>query len=113
MYLKIIIFNKKIMSCVFCSIDPELVLLKNDLAFVINDKYPQSKGHLLVIPYRHFENYFEANPEELIAMNDLIFKARNYLLELHNPSGFNVNVNVGKAAGQIVPHSHIHIIPRY
>lgn len=101
------------MSCVFCSIDPELIVLKNDLAFVINDKYPLSKGHLLIIPCRHFENYFDASPEEISAINELIFKAEKYLTDLHHPEGFNVNINIGKAAGQIVPHSHIHIIPRY
>ncbi|MBV6478050.1 MAG: AP-4-A phosphorylase [Ignavibacteria bacterium] len=101
------------MSCVFCNIEPELIIYKNDLAFVIKDKYPQSKGHLLIIPFRHFENYFQANADEISAMNDLLFKAKNHINDLYCPSGFNVNINVGKTAGQIVPHSHIHLIPRY
>jgi len=101
------------MSCVFCSIEPENILMKNDLAFVIKDKYPQSKGHLLIIPYRHFEIFFEARAEEVSAMNDLLFQAREYLEEKYKPSGYNISVNVGRSGGQIVPHSHVHLIPRY
>ena len=101
------------MSCVFCSIEPEIFILKNELAFVISDKYPLSKGHLLIVPFRHYENYFDSTPEELSAFNDLIFKAKALSDELYKPSAYNINVNAGKSAGQIVMHAHIHLIPRY
>jgi diadenosine tetraphosphate (Ap4A) HIT family hydrolase len=100
-------------SCVFCSINPELILFKNEYAFVVPDKFPQSKGHLLIIPYRHVKTYFELTAEEKGAMMNLLDVAKLHTDDYHFPNGYNVLINAGEAAGQIVMHAHIHLIPRY
>lgn len=100
-------------DCVFCNIEEDKIIMKNDMAFVINDKYPHSKGHVLIIPFNHNENYFDLTPEEKAEMSDLLNKAKEYADNQYHPSAYNVNLNVGKEAGQIVMHAHIHLIPRY
>lgn len=103
----------KLPDCIFCNIDNENFLLKNENAFVINDKFPQSKGHLLVIPFDHHENYFDVPKDVRKSMWDLIDSAKKLSDENHSPSAYNLNVNAGRDAGQIVMHAHIHLIPRY
>jgi len=98
-------------SCIFCK--PELVVLENELAYVRRDSYPVSPGHLLVVTYRHIADYFDTTEEERAAMLKLVWQARDYLMDTHSPDAFNVGVNCGVAAGQSVPHVHIHLIPRY
>ncbi len=100
-------------SCPFCSPSEEDIILKNDLCYARFDKYPVNKGHILIIPFRHFDNYFDATKEEKIALIELIDEAKQYLDKNFNPDGYNIGVNVGKTAGQTIMHVHIHIIPRY
>jgi len=100
-------------NCPFCYISEENMVLKNDYAFAIFDKYPVNKGHMLIIPFRHFPNYFEATKEEKLAFIDLLDKAKEFLDREYKPDGYNIGVNVGKYAGQTVFHVHIHLIPRY
>ena len=100
-------------SCIFC-IKPETeILAENDLALAFYDKYPVNEGHVLVIPRRHVESYFEATPKELAAVNKLLFEVRDKLDTRLSPDGYNIGVNVGGAAGQTIFHLHVHIIPRY
>lgn len=98
-------------NCIFCG-DPSMVI-ENDLAFAHYDSYPVNPGHCLIIPRRHVAEYFEATTEEKAAIWALVDKMKTILDEEHKPDGYNVGVNIGKAAGQSVPHIHIHMIPRY
>ncbi|WP_297452951.1 HIT family protein [Persephonella sp.] len=100
-------------KCPFCNIPEENIILKNDLCYAIYDKYPVTKGHMLIIPYRHFDNYFDGTKEEKIAFVDLIDKAKELLDQKFSPDGYNIGVNIGKTAGQTIFHVHIHLIPRY
>ena len=101
------------MDCIFCNIDKDKIILQNEFAFAVYDKYPHSKGHLLIIPFRHFESYFDASKEEQDAMTELLNKAKGLTdIEL-KPNAYNVNINCGSKAGQIIKHAHIHLIPRY
>lgn len=100
-------------DCVFCSPDHLPIIVENDLAIAFYDGCPINEGHVLVIPRRHVETYFEASPEEHAAMTRLIFEVRNYLQKKYSPDGYNIGANVGKPAGQTVFHFHMHIIPRY
>ena len=88
-------------------------IFENSIGFVIFDKFPVSKGHCLIIPNRIYSDYFDSSEEEIIGLNNLLFKTKKYLDEKFNPSGFNVGINCGKVSGQTVDHLHIHIIPRY
>ncbi len=94
-------------------LDSREKLFENNEGFVIYDKYPVNEGHCLIVPRRVYPDYFESTHEEIIGLNDLLFKTRNFLLEKYNPTGFNVGVNCGRDSGQTVDHLHIHLIPRY
>jgi len=100
-------------KCPFCNRTEEETIIQNELAFARFDKYPVSPGHMLIIPWRHFDNYFDATREEKIALIDLIDEAKKILDKKFNPHGYNIGVNIGIPAGQSVMHLHLHIIPRY
>jgi len=74
---------------------------------------PNRPGLLLLIPYRHVADFFDATDAEHAALLALVRDAKTLLDEQVHPDGYNVGVNVGKAAGQTVMHLHIHVIPRY
>ena len=92
--------------------DAELI---SELATVysIYDKFPVSKGHVLVIPKRKSANYFEMTDKEKTACWMMTERVKNILVKKYNPDGFNIGFNMNEAAGQTVLHTHIHIIPRY
>ena len=99
------------MTCVFCHIND--IVLENDLAIAFYDKYPVNKGHLLIIPKRHVEQYFELMDQERSAIDQLLFEGKKILDEQYQPDGYNIGVNCGKAAGQTIFHVHVHLIPRF
>lgn len=102
------------MSCIFCEyLKLGEVILQNGKAFAIFDKFPVNEGHLLVIPKRHFADYFDAQEDEILAINSLLHQGRKLLKDKFQPDGFNIGVNVGYAGGQTIFHLHIHLIPRY
>ena len=84
-----------------------------DYAFVVDDAFPVSRGHTLVIPRRHAADIFDLTKEETISLLQLLWQARTRLDFSLKPSGYNIGVNVGRAAGQTVMHVHVHLIPRY
>ena len=88
-------------------------LLQSDVGFVIYDGFPVTEGHCLVVPHRIYSDYFESTTEEISGLNSLVFETRKLLVENYSPDGFNIGINCGRAAGQTVPHLHIHVIPRY
>lgn len=100
-------------DCVFCNLEPSKVRDHNDRAVTILDGFPVSPGHTLVIPLRHMETYFDASPEERAAFWELVEVTRERLDREFQPDGYNIGINVGRAAGQTVMHLHIHVIPRY
>ena len=101
-------------NCIFCSSEVRAAkIMENDLAFVIYDKFPKTRGHLLIIPKRCSENFFDTTPPERAAMCELVDLAREYLDREYNPTGYNIILNTGKDAGQVVFHTHMHLIPRY
>jgi diadenosine tetraphosphate (Ap4A) HIT family hydrolase len=97
--------------CPFCG-KPDMVI-ENELAFAHYDSYPASPGHCLVITRRHVAEYFQASTEEKNAIWALVDEMKIIIDREYKPDGYNVGVNIGKAAGQSVPHLHIHMIPRY
>lgn len=97
--------------CHFCT-RPDLVL-ENKLAYATFDTNPVSPGHCLVMPNRHVPEYFQATAEEKVAIWALADEMKTVIDHEYKPDGYNLGVNIGEAAGQSVPHIHIHIIPRY
>ena len=84
-----------------------------ELSIYIDDGYPVSPGHGLLIPRRHVPSFFELSDEERSDLLDLLGRARTSLQARHHPDGFNIGINDGLAAGQTVMHLHVHLIPRY
>ena len=101
--------------CLFCDFaaQPERFLWENELAFAIPDGFPVAKGHTLILPKRHIETFFEATDAELVAIGEGLRAVKSRLDAQYHPAGYNIGNNNGAAAGQIVMHLHVHLIPRY
>ena len=100
-------------SCPFCALPAERILILADEALVIRDAFPVSPGHTLVIPRRHIGSFFELSDAERTCMVELLAQAKAQLDLSFQPDGFNIGINDGAAAGQTVQHLHLHLIPRY
>jgi diadenosine tetraphosphate (Ap4A) HIT family hydrolase len=101
-------------NCVFCKdFDKNRIIYEDSTWVAIYDNYPVSKGHVLVIPKRHCETYFDLNFIELESVSVTIGIVKRLLDKKFKPDGYNIGINCGEAAGQTVKHCHIHIIPRY
>src|SRR5690554_5040049 len=87
------------LTCPFCNPSDEEVVLANDLCYARYDKYPASPGHLLLIPFRHVADFFDATDAELAALLTLLREAKTLLDGRFHPDGYNIGVNVGTAAG--------------
>ncbi len=98
--------------CPFCNVEREIIL-ETEMSFAIYDGFPVNEGHALIIPKRHTANYFDLSLEEQKDCIELLNRVKGIVQEKYNPAGFNVGININEAAGQTVPHVHIHLIPRY
>lgn len=98
-------------DCPFCS-KPNAII-ENELAFVRYDGYPVNPGHCLIVPRRHVAEYFQATAGEKAAIWALVDEMKLIIDREFEPDGYNVGVNISEAAGQSVPHIHVHMIPRY
>jgi ATP adenylyltransferase len=106
-------YYHRVEACLFCAIPSHRVIAENELAYAIEDAYPVTPGHVLVIPKRHVEDYFSLYQPELNAINRLLSEQRRRLLDMDQEiEGFNVGNNAGVVAGQTIMHCHIHLIPR-
>ncbi len=101
-------------DCLFCEIQgSERVVAENTLCYLIEDAYPVTIGHALVIPKRHVADYFGLTQAEINAANQLLTERREHLMSNDTSiTGFNVGMNCGEDAGQTIFHCHIHVIPR-
>lgn len=98
-------------GCELCT--PDMVLIEDELACVRYDHNTLSRGHVLVVPRRHVGNFFDMTAEEKTAVMALLDRAQEIVAQQHKPDGYNIGVNVGRAAGQSRMHVHVHLIPRY
>lgn len=97
----------------FTKIPDDLKLYKDDYFFIIEDKYPVSKGHLLIISNKLREDFFSLNNEEKCQLSQAIEAAKTLIESENTPDGYNIGMNCGEVAGQTVFHFHCHVIPRY
>ncbi|HEX5038288.1 MAG TPA: HIT domain-containing protein [bacterium] len=107
-------------GCVFCnrvkrkSDRKDLILHRGKSCFVILNKYPYNPGHLMVVPNRHVSSLTELNAKEHEEIFSLLARAEKALSKSMRPQGFNMGMNLGKAAGAgIDDHIHFHVIPRW
>jgi len=101
------------MTCPLCEVDPARVFHEAPLIRCLWDGFPVSEGHALIVTRHHVATWFEAHDDERLALFEGIEIARRVIEARFAPSGWNIGVNVGEAAGQTVPHLHLHVIPRY
>ena len=89
------------------------MIYEDDDCLVILDKYPIDNGHSLIITKKHFEKIIDMNTDDVSRLFSKIPKIANAIIKATDADAFSVAQNNGKAAKQIIPHVHIHIIPRY
>jgi len=89
------------------------VLFESDFAYVAYERDSLSRGHVIVVPKRHVADFFDMSGAEQGSVVALLNRAQKLIDEKHHPDGYNIGVNVGKAAGQNRMHVHVHLIPRY
>jgi diadenosine tetraphosphate (Ap4A) HIT family hydrolase len=100
-------------ACALCALPAERILAENEHAVWVADLHPVSPGHSLIVAKRHVETFFETSPAEREAILSLLGQAREQLSRDRAPSGYNIGINEGPAAGQTVPHLYVHLIPRF
>ena len=107
-------------TCLFCRLiradndRKNLIVFRGDKAFIILNRFPYNNGHLLIIPNRHLKDLSALKSEETRELFALIKMANEGLKKALKPEGFNIGLNMGKAAGAgIAGHLHVHIVPRW
>ena len=104
-------------KCVFCKIVkneiPTDKIYEDEKFFAFLDINPVNPGHILVVPKNHYENIYSAPDEILCDIGSLVKKISIAVKQGVNADGINIIMNNNGAAGQIVPHAHFHIIPRF
>ena len=105
------------MDCIFCDIlsgkRDGHIFYEDDNHISFLDKYPIDTGHSLVIPREHHEKITDMNSNAVGEMFSLVPKIANGILTATGADAFSLGQNNGRAAKQIIPHVHVHIIPRY
>jgi histidine triad (HIT) family protein len=103
--------------CVFCAIirgqSPVAKVYEDDTFLAFMDKYPITSGHTLVLPKYHYGDLFQMTDTEVGNMYRVVHTIASAVFNATGAQGLNTGQNNGKAANQIVPHVHVHIIPRY
>lgn len=90
------------------------ILVRGTTAFVMLNAYPYTNGHLLIAPYRQVADIDLLDDAELLEINQLLAQGVRWLRTAYKPDGFNLGVNMGKAAGAGIPvHIHWHVVPRW
>ncbi|MBN8705220.1 MAG: HIT domain-containing protein [Bacteroidetes bacterium] len=107
-------------GCIFCDYplldqdEGKLIIFRGVHAFVIMNLFPYNSGHLMVVPYLHTRDLDELTPECSVEIIQLLARSKNALTKALSAQGFNLGVNLGKAAGAgIDDHIHFHIVPRW
>lgn len=104
---------KKSSGCPFCDLSYDRIIHASENGIVMRDGYPISRGHSLIIPKLHYRDFFSLPEHIRKELFQLIDIAKAELDDELNPNGYNIGINSGRAAGQTVPHLHIHLIPRF
>jgi diadenosine tetraphosphate (Ap4A) HIT family hydrolase len=96
----------------FCAIDAARIACADALVIGPWDGFPLTDGHALVVPRRHVASWFAATGDERAALMAGVAAMRERVLARGRVDGWNLGINDGPAAGQTVPHLHVHLIPR-
>ena len=112
--------SESLKSCLFCRVlrskkdKKNLVLLRSKHSFAVLNLYPYNNGHMMASPIRHVSSIELLNDPEICDLINTIKKAKLLLGRVLKPEGYNIGINIGRAAGAgIIGHLHIHIVPRW
>ena len=72
-------------ECLFCSVEPDLIIVQNSLAFAIFDGFPVSQGHSLIIPRRHVADYSDLTAKEILAIHQILAEVRSLIQKRFPP----------------------------
>jgi ATP adenylyltransferase len=105
-------------ECIFCvkpkesSDEKNYIVKRGKYCFSMLNIYPYNNGHLMVAPYRHVPDLLDLREEEIVEMMQMLRELEAKLKKLLKPDGFNIGINIGRAAGAGF-EGHIHIVPRW
>ena len=106
----------KVEDCIFCQIIekkiPSHILFENDITLAFLDIFPVSKGHTIVIPKNHYNNLEDIPVAELTELFRIVKEISGLIKKKLKIDGYNILQNNFRAAGQVINHFHVHIIPR-
>mgnify|MGYP001585061865 CR=1 FL=1 len=104
-------------NCIFCKIInkeiPADIIYEDDQALAFLDIRPVSRGHALVVPKKHSDDFLSSEDQVLEDLMPKIKKIAAAVMKATNAEGINISTNHGAAAGQVVFHLHFHLIPRF
>jgi ATP adenylyltransferase len=107
-------------GCIFCSAlekkdDAEtLIVFRGKKNFILLNRYPYTSGHVMIVPYAHIPDLKDCDAETLAEMMLLAQRAEGALAAAYKPDGFNLGMNLGRAAGAgVTGHVHLHVLPRW
>jgi ATP adenylyltransferase len=109
--------NKK-KGCIFCHAQSgkteDQVVFKTKYSVVMLNIFPYNNGHILIAPRAHIRDIAQLNDAQLLDLMHSLNKAKSLLEKTLKPDGFNIGINLGRAAGAgITAHMHLHIVPRW
>lgn len=120
--MKYVISDKKKLGCVFCNVlDDEVdrdrenfIVCRGEEVFVMMNIYPYNVGHIMVIPRQHISLLSDMSRNAQLEMMLLTTYFTELLQKIMHPDGFNIGLNIGKAAGAGIDHHlHMHVVPRW
>ncbi len=109
-------------SCIFCTLPQQdtaedernYIVRRAEHNFIVLNLYPYTSGHLLIIPYEHTSELDRVSKAATDELMDLAKRAQTVLREAYRPDGFNLGMNLGRAAGAgVAAHLHLHVMPRW
>lgn len=106
-------------DCIFCAQaeDDEriskLAVFEDDFLMVVLNIFPYNFGHLMVVPKRHVNSMVDLEDEERNRLFKMVSKVEELQREVVDPAGIDVGMNIGKAAGESIPHLHVQLVPIY
>lgn len=104
------------MECIFCDIVARKreahIVYENARVIAFLDKYPIDDGHTLVVPKKHYERITDMPDEDIMAVFSAVSPVARSMMTAVGAVAFNVAQNNGREAMQIIPHMHVHVIPR-
>jgi histidine triad (HIT) family protein len=104
-------------SCTFCQIArgeaPANIIYEDEKAMAFLSNRPVNAGHTLVISKKHYENVFEIPEKEMMHIFKIVKKVAHAVKTAENAEGVKIVQNNGEAAGQVIFHFHVHVIPMY